>query len=154
MNSTRTRRGRRTVVAAALVAGLLGAGGVASASPGHLITAKTTAEGKFVKPQNVKVKNVSRVIEQTLTIQPGGDTGWHVHPGIVFLTVVKGTITRRSADCKVETFPAGSSFIKQGDVPLNGVNLGTEPIELHLTYVLPEGTPLRYEREAPKYCKF
>ncbi|MFI5533294.1 cupin domain-containing protein [Kitasatospora sp. NPDC051853] len=142
------------MVAAALIAGLLGAGGVASASPGTKITAQTTAEGRFVKPQNVKVKNVTRVVEQTLTIQPGGSTGWHVHPGIVFLTVAKGTITRRSADCKVETFPAGSSFIKQGDLPLDGVNLGTEPIELHLTYLLPEGAPLRYERSAPTWCKF
>lgn len=152
MNTKRTNRGRRAVVTVGVIAGLLGAGGIASASPGHLITATTTAEGKFVKPHNIKVQNVTRVVEQTLTLQPGGDTGWHIHPGIVILTVQKGTITRRSADCNVEVFPAGTSFVKQGTLALNGVNEGTEPVELHLTYLLPEGAPLRYEREAPTYC--
>ncbi|MCP9958930.1 MULTISPECIES: cupin domain-containing protein [Streptomyces] len=146
--------GKSKVLSTVVAAGVLAVGGVATASPAHDLTAVTTAEGKFVKPHNLRVNNVTDVVEQTLTIQPGGDTGWHVHPGLVVLTVQKGTIVRKSADCNVEVFPAGTSFIKQGDLPLNGVNEGTEPVELHLTYLKPTGTPLRYEREAPKHCNF
>jgi quercetin dioxygenase-like cupin family protein len=148
-----SRRGK-TLAAVAAVAVLAGVGGVATASPAHDLTAVTTAEGKFAVPHDLRVRDVTNVVEQTLTIQPGGDTGWHVHPGLVILTVQKGTIVRKNADCTEEVFPQGSSFIKQGDLPLNGVNEGTEPIELHLTYLQPEGTPLRYERDAPTHCNF
>ncbi|MFI8194307.1 cupin domain-containing protein [Streptomyces sp. NPDC085946] len=147
--------GRSGFLAASAVAVVLaGVASVATASPAHDLTAVTTAEGRFVAPHDLKVRNVTDVVEQTLTIQPGGDTGWHIHPGLVVLTVQKGTIVRRNADCTEEVFPAGTSFIKQGSVPLNGVNEGSEPVELHLTYLKPKGTPLRYEREAPKYCDF
>ncbi|WP_411078128.1 cupin domain-containing protein [Streptomyces sp. cmx-10-25] len=148
-----SRRSGILATAAAAVA-LAGVASVATASPAHDLTAVTTAEGRFGTPHDLRVRDVTEVVEQTLTIQPGGDTGWHVHPGLVVLTVQKGTIVRKNADCTEEVFPAGSSFIKQGNVPLNGVNEGTEPVELHLTYLKPKGTPLRYEREAPKYCKF
>ncbi|WP_371101190.1 hypothetical protein [Streptomyces sp. PU_AKi4] len=59
------------------------------------------------------------------------------------LTVQKGSIAHRSAGCTEKVSP-GSSFIKQGSVPFSGVNEGSEPIELHLTYLKPKGTPLRY----------
>ncbi|MFV0128570.1 cupin domain-containing protein [Streptomyces sp. HMX112] len=148
----RNLRGRKSLTAAAVAVAMVGAGGIATASPAHDLTAVTTAEGKFLKVTDIRVKNVSEVVEQTLTIQPGGDTGWHVHPGLVILTVQKGTIVRKNADCTQEVFRQGTSFIKQGNLPLNGVNEGTEPIELHLTYIKPKGTPLRYEREAPRGC--
>ncbi|MGI5404274.1 cupin domain-containing protein [Streptomyces sp. CA-135486] len=154
MKSINLSRRGKTLTAVAVAAALAGIGGVATASPAHDLTAVTTAEGKFIKPHDLRVRNVTDVVEQTLTIKPGGDTGWHVHPGLVVLTVQKGTIVRRNADCTEEVFPQGTSFIKQGNVPLNGVNEGTEPIELHLTYLKPKGTPLRYEREAPRYCNF
>ncbi|MEU9982564.1 cupin domain-containing protein [Streptomyces sp. NPDC050856] len=148
----RNLRGRKSLTAAAVAVAMVGVGGIATASPAHDLTAVTTAEGKFLKVTDIKVKNVSEVVEQTLIIQPGGDTGWHVHPGLVILTVQKGTIVRKNADCTQEVFRQGTSFIKQGNLPLNGVNEGTEPIELHLTYIKPKGTPLRYEREAPRGC--
>ncbi|MGW7360650.1 cupin domain-containing protein [Streptomyces sp. NPDC054802] len=148
-----SRRGR-TLAAVAAVAVLAGFGGVATASPPHDATAVITAEGKFAVPDHLWVRDVTNVVQQTLTIQPGGDTGWHVHPGLVILTVKKGTIVRKNADCTEEVFSQGTSFIKQGDLALNGVNEGTEPLELHITYLQPKGTPLRYERDAPTHCAF
>ncbi|MET9440288.1 cupin domain-containing protein [Streptomyces sp. NPDC006610] len=154
MRKTLLSRHGKVLTTLAAAAVLAGVAQVAVASPAHDLTAVTTAEGEFIQPHDLRVRNVTDVVEQTLTIQPGGDTGWHIHPGLVVLTVQKGTITRRNADCTEEVFPQGTSFIKQGNMPLNGVNEGTEPIELHLTYLKPEDTPLRYEREAPKYCDF
>lgn len=154
MKSINLSRRGKTLTAVTVTAALVGIGGVATASVPHHLTAVTTAEGEFVEPHDLRVRNVTEVVEQTLTIQPGGDTGWHVHPGLVVLTVQKGTIVRKNADCTEEVFPKGSSFIKQGNLPLNGVNESNEPIELHLTYLKPKGTPLRYERKAPKYCYF
>lgn len=148
-----SRRGK-VLTAVALAAALGGVSGVATASAPHDATLTTLAEGDFLQPHDIRVKDVTDVVQQTLTIQPGGDTGWHIHPGIVVLTVKKGTITRKNYDCSVEVFEAGTSFVKQGWMPLNGVNEGNEELEVHLTYLKPEGTPLRYEREAPRHCDF
>ncbi|WP_327355304.1 cupin domain-containing protein [Streptomyces sp. NBC_01304] len=148
--STMSTKKSRFLAAAALTVAVLGTG-IAQASPGNDITAETTAEGHFVTPQSFKVRAADHVVEQTLRIQPGGATGWHVHPGVVVLTVQKGTIIRYSADGNREVFPQGSSFIKTGNLPLNGVNESSEEIELHLTYILPKGAPLRYERPAPSW---
>jgi quercetin dioxygenase-like cupin family protein len=145
-----TGRGGKVVATIALVAAALGTG-MAQASPPAGLTATTHADGSFVESYSFSAKDTKRVVTQTLTIEPGGETGWHVHPGIVFLTVGKGTIKRYNADRTVEVFPAGTSFIKQGNLALNGVNEGTVPVELHLTYVIPEGAPLRYERPAPDW---
>ncbi|HEX2417782.1 MAG TPA: cupin domain-containing protein, partial [Micromonosporaceae bacterium] len=89
-----------------------------------------------------------------VTVQPGGSLGWHWHPGVVVLNVQKGTLTRvtkfRSRPgCTVETFPAGTSFIKEGTDPVNLSNLGSEPVEMYVIYIKPEGTPLRYNAEDP-----
>jgi len=130
------------------------AGGSASASPAIDLTLETTAEGAFKAPTTVHTNSATDVVIQKMIIQPGGSTGWHWHPGVVVLTVQKGTITRvtkvkGSPGCTVETFPEGTSFIKQGTNVLNGYNRGSEPIELWLTYIQPKNTPLRYEVANP-----
>ncbi|WP_371617037.1 cupin domain-containing protein [Streptomyces sp. NBC_00454] len=153
INALRTR-GSKAVIATLAVAALGTGVGFANASPGHQITAKTIADGKFVSPQSFYQRDLEHVVEQTLSIEPGGNTGWHVHPGIVFLTVTKGEITRYSADGNREVFKAGQSFIKTGNLPLDGINEGSVPNELQLTYVLPKDAPLRYEREAPRGWKY
>jgi hypothetical protein len=102
----------------------------------------------------VYTRSAKDVVVQKLTILPGGETGWHWHPGLVVLTVQKGEIHRVTKvkgkpGCTVERFPQGTSFIKQGTDVLNGVNRGSEPIELWLTYIQPKNTPLRYEAPNP-----
>ena len=48
------------------------------------------------------------------TIQPGGQSGWHTHPGPSLVTVTEGTITVYEDDCTSETFTAGQSFTDIG----------------------------------------
>src|SRR5215211_3646653 len=38
------------------------------------------------------------------TFQPGGQTGWHTHPGPSLITVIQGTLTVYHDDCTFETF--------------------------------------------------
>lgn len=139
------------VTAGALAAGL--AGSAASASPPIGVTIENIFAGAFNTPTTVHSEDAKDVVLQKLTIQPGGSTGWHWHPGVVVLTVESGTMTRvtkvNRRGCTVETFQAGTSFIKQGTNVLNGYNRGSVPLVLWVTYIKPENTPLRYEADDP-----
>jgi quercetin dioxygenase-like cupin family protein len=89
-----------------------------------------------------------------ITIQPGGSTGWHYHDGQLIAVVKQGTLTRTMDDCSTEVTPAGESFVEprgKNHVHL-GRNLGTEPVILLVTYVLPDGKPLSQDAPAPAVC--
>ncbi|MDP9183502.1 MAG: cupin domain-containing protein [Actinomycetota bacterium] len=47
---------------------------------------------------------------------PGGTTGWHVHPGPVFITVTKGSLTFYESDdpCTPHVVSAGQTFVDDG----------------------------------------
>src|SRR5262245_25205056 len=125
--------------------------GVAVATPGLLVTATTPVRGKIAKPFEANVKGVVKlktkgpieVADQVLTLQPGGHTGWHSHPGPVLVVIKSGTFTLYNGydkDCEGQVFEAGSAFVD----PSNGYiyigrNEGTTPVELPATYLLPLG---------------
>ena len=71
------------------------------------------------------------------TFDPGGQTGWHSHPGPSMITVIQGTLTVYHDDCTSETFTAGQSFtdLGCGDIH-NAVNEGdTEAIDVAVQIV-------------------
>lgn len=77
----------------------------------------------------------------TITVEPGGSTGWHTHCGQLIAVVKSGTLTRTLHDCSVEATSAGSSFIEPSGARHRhiGRNLGSEPVVLWVTYLLPRG---------------
>ena len=94
------------------------------------------------------------IVHQSITFAPGGSTGWHSHPGVVFLVVKSGTLTRYHArDCMQERYDAGRSFTEQG--PQHTIVVRNEtsaPAEAAVVYVVPAGTPnanLRVDQPAP-----
>jgi quercetin dioxygenase-like cupin family protein len=110
------------------------------------------ARGAFAEATDVKIKStlggVSRVmtvkdsadvIVQNVTIEPGGQTGWHSHHGPVIVVVAAGTMTLYQADdpsCTGETFTVGQAFVDpgQGNVH-NARNEGSVGVQLLATYV-------------------
>lgn len=85
-----------------------------------------------------------------ITVEPGGSTGWHTHRGQLIAVVKSGTLTRTLDDCSVEVTPAGTSFIEPSGADHRhiGRNLGTEPVVLWVTYLLPEGSELSDDADA------
>ncbi|GAA2630822.1 MULTISPECIES: cupin domain-containing protein [Streptomyces] len=86
-----------------------------------------------------------------IVIPPGGCTGWHFHRVRLEAVVVAGTLTRVLHDRTVEVHTAGTTFVEPagaGHIHL-GHNLGTEPVVLRVTPVLPEGTPFSIPTPAP-----
>ncbi|MGC5346050.1 cupin domain-containing protein [Streptomyces sp. DT24] len=126
----------------------------ASAAPDGGVSATVLAKG--TSPGRLKVKTPrgrTDVTFREITIQPGGSTGWHTHRGQLIVVVKSGTLTRTLADCSVEVATAGTSFIEPAGARNRhiGQNLGTEPVVLWATYLLPAGSELA-EDTAPVGC--
>jgi quercetin dioxygenase-like cupin family protein len=89
-----------------------------------------------------------------VTFQPGGTTGWHVHPGPALVTVKTGQLTlHRAKGCRTRTFGAGQTFLELGpaDVNLTRNETGTVT-ETVVTFLLPVGAPTTVDAPAPDHC--
>ena len=97
-----------------------------------------------------KVKGDSDVYVVQVTFQPGGQTGWHSHPGPSLITVTEGTLTVYHEDCTSETFTAGQSFTDLGCGDIHNVrNEGaTEAIDVAVQ-IVPHGQPRRIDEPDP-----
>ncbi|MER5181164.1 cupin domain-containing protein [Streptomyces sp. NPDC002896] len=149
----RTRSGvRKACIATGCVAALAVGPSSALATPGSGVSGTILATGTSAGTLKIKPpKGRADVVVRTITIEPGGSTGWHYHPGQLIAVVKSGTLTRTMDDCSVESSPAGTAFIEPsgpGHVHI-GRNLGTEPVVLYVTYLLPEGSPLSIDADAP-----
>ncbi|MCA1686328.1 MAG: cupin domain-containing protein [Planctomycetia bacterium] len=97
----------------------------------------------------VKTRGLSDGYVRYLKIAPGGDTGWHSHPGIIFGLVQSGTLTFYHDDGTRSVFPAGTGFVESpGDVH-NSVNEGTADLEMAVFFLVPKGAPPRIDEPAP-----
>jgi quercetin dioxygenase-like cupin family protein len=109
------------------------------------VGAARAASGHGVEATLVGVRG--QVVVRRITIAPGGTTGWHYHDGELIAAVESGRLTRTLADCSTVETPAGTSFVEpagRGHVHV-GRNLGSEPVVLYVTYLLPSGSPLAHD---------
>jgi quercetin dioxygenase-like cupin family protein len=147
------RTGRRARVAViALCAAVIGViPSAALATPGSGVTATVLAQGTTDGGVKIKTKGRTDVVVRTITIAPGGSTGWHFHRGKLIAVVQQGTLTRTLDDCSVQTSGAGDVVIEpEGAKHVHiGRNLGTVPVVLYATYLLPEGAPLSDDAADP-----
>lgn len=142
---------RKGMVLGGCVAALGMVPSAALATPGSGVTGTVLAMGTSAGTMKVEAKGVTDVVVRTITIAPGGSTGWHHHPGQLIAVVQQGTLSRTLDDCSVETTTAGQSFIEPSGAKHRhiGRNLGSEPVVLYVTYMLPAGSPLSVDAEAP-----
>ena len=89
---------------------------------------------------------------QHLRIVPGGFTGWHSHPGPVFVMITKGTMTKYEADDPTTAvfYPAGTGFVEgPGVVHIAGNAEPAGDLELVAFYLIPLGAAPRIDEDAP-----
>jgi hypothetical protein len=87
---------------------------------------------------------------------PGGYTGWHAHPGPVFITVVKGTLTFYEADdptCSPTVVTEGHGYVDTGRGHI-GRNETGQPAQDISVILAPVGMPFRTELDPPGNCPF
>jgi quercetin dioxygenase-like cupin family protein len=86
--------------------------------------------------------------------EPGSFTGWHRHPGPVFIQVLEGTVTFYEADdpdCNPIVVPAGQSYLDLGEHAHIGRNEGTVRAKDLVVLFAPPGTsfPTGFRNDAP-----
>jgi quercetin dioxygenase-like cupin family protein len=103
----------------------------------------------------LKSKPAFDVAVQSITFQPGGQSGWHTHPGPVFIQVVSGTMTFYQADgkkCTRTVRTAGQGYLDLGEQPHVAVNETKEPAQNVVTYFAPPGAALKIDADKPADC--
>src|SRR4029453_12666105 len=121
--TTTTKRTKRIIILGLAAFGLMA--GVAVATPGvgavGSITARAAGAGPFKVETDglVELKTKRRIdgVDQTITIAPGGHTGWHSHPGPALAVIKSGTLTLYDGDdpnCTPHSYSAGQAFVDQG----------------------------------------
>ncbi len=97
----------------------------------------------------------SDIVTQTLTLLPGGFSGWHSHPGPAILSVTAGTLTFYDGNdpaCKPRVFPAGTSVVERGGHIAK--NEGADALSVNVTYIVPRNAPQRIDEPSPGNCAF
>ena len=91
-----------------------------------------------------------------ITVDPGGSSGWHSHPGGAIVIVQAGTLTvYRSVGrkCKTTTYSAGQAFIERPGEVDQVINTGTIPYVLFVTFPrVPQGDSPRTDELDPGTC--
>jgi mannose-6-phosphate isomerase-like protein (cupin superfamily) len=132
------------------------------------VTIKTKS-GVVKRTFNFKVPSIQKAIAcdaanpcdtafQQGTLQPGGTTGWHTHPGPTFVAFAQGdgTVYHGAASgCPAMKIGAGSGFSQMPTLVHTLRNDGSVPIVVFTLYVLPRGTPntgIRVDQPQPAGC--
>ena len=117
----------------------------------HVAGAKL-AKGAKVNTDGIKfqTKRPADVSVLTLTLDPGGTTGWHSHPGFAVIAVTKGTGTLYFADCSSKRYKAGRAFVEDGnDPPTMFRNETSEPVVLTVSFIAPRGAEIIHDEPDP-----
>ena len=132
---------------------LLGRGSFSDAKDQNLDIKRITGDWHI----QIKAKPGFDIATQSIVFDPGGASGWHRHPGPVFITVVSGTMTFYESDdptCSPIVRTAGQSYLDYGDDAHIARNEGTTPAQNIVTYFAPPGAALRIDAESPGNCPF
>ena len=126
--------------------------GTALATPGSGFKERTVvARGTLAPHFKIKLQDSSSpadVVVQKFVLAPGGQSGWHFHPGPAVVTVKSGEFTLDQEDCSSATYSAGQVAVEHtGDVH-RVRNAGTTDAEYWVTFLdIPVGSPQRLEPE-------
>ena len=162
-----THRPLRLAAAVAILALALAAALIAlprdqaTATPPSDVAAQPLSRGTIADASHVRVAGVMLqtrgpidVATVHVTFQPGGSTGWHVHPGRALVTVKTGQLTlHRAKGCRTRTFGAGETFLEYGPKDVNLTRNETGGVtETVVTFLLPVGAPVTVDAPAPRNC--
>jgi quercetin dioxygenase-like cupin family protein len=121
----------------------------------------TTSEPGSPRPTGIwltmiRTLGLSDVYVVDNKIPPGGDTGWHSHPGPSLVFVVAGTVTNYASDdgnCAPHVYTAGSSFVDAGGDDVHMIrNESALPAETIAVQFIPSTATRRIDKPAPSNC--
>jgi quercetin dioxygenase-like cupin family protein len=144
---------RKALALAVVVAVAAVATGAAVATLGSGFKERTVvARGTLAPHFKIKLQDSSQpgdVVVQKFVLGPGGQSGWHVHPGPAVVTVKSGEFTLDQEDCSSATYSAGQVVVEPTGQVHRVRNAGTTDLEFWVTFLdIPVGSPQRLEPES------
>jgi len=126
---------------------------------GKIVTRRVRFRVRTVRPLvrcSVGAPSCETLFQQ-LTINPGGYTGWHTHPGPTFVAVAQGqgTLYHGMPGCPANTYGANTGFFQPESDVHNLRNEGSAPLLVYAFYTFPAGTPVaanRIDQPRPADC--
>jgi len=105
-----------------------------------------------------KTTGPSDLYVQSNVWQPGGSTGWHIHPGHSLIIVAAGTVTEYEGpdlDCKPHVYTKGMTFVDpHGDHAHIIRNEGDAVAQTFAIQLIPAGVARRIDFVDPGNCHF
>ena len=126
------------------------------ATPPSGLTNVPLARGTDVSDGTIPMQAGTDVAMAQITVDPGGSSGWHSHPGGAIIVVKQGTLTVYRGlgnQCQTSTYSAGQTFIERPREVDQVVNTGTIPYVLFVTFPrVPQGVSPRTDEPSPGNC--
>src|SRR5437660_7113286 len=115
-----------------------------SGSPNPALRGTLAASDVHLNADRIKfqTKDATDVAVQTVTFLPGGNSGWHTHPGFLLAVVESGSVTL-TVGCVSNTYSVGQSFHETGTTPT--IARSTQGAVVRVTYIVPKGAPTRID---------
>jgi quercetin dioxygenase-like cupin family protein len=92
----------------------------------------------------------ARITAVIVTVPPGGETDWHVHPVPLFGYVLEGELTVDYGDRGRRTYRAGEGLLEAMATRHNGLNAGPAPVRLLAVYLGAEGRANAVAAQTPE----
>ena len=126
------------------------------ATPPSGLTNVALARGTDVSDGTIPLQVGTDVTMAQISVNPGGSSGWHSHPGGAIIVVAQGTLTvyhARGDACETTTYSAGQAFIERPGEVDNVLNEGSSPYVLYVTFPrVPQGGSARIDQPDPGTC--
>ena len=160
---------RMSLLAAMALLALAAFVAVTTASPPSGVTPTLLARGTYDsfkmsslstgdgRSQGREAKTPTDIVVRRHDYAPASSTGWHSHPGPVFVTVTQGQVTFYEYDdptCAPHVVSAGEGYVDTGRGHI-GRNESGQPAQDVSVIIAPVKGSFRGERDAPgPYCGF
>jgi len=153
------RKLTKTIFGIAIVSLVLGGGAVFRAratAPSGLVNIPI-ARGTNLSAGTIPLQLGTDIAMAQITVDPGGSSGWHSHPGGAIIVVKTGTLTvfhSVGGQCETTVYTAGQAFIERPGEVDNVLNMGTSPYVLFVTFPrVPQGASARTDEANPGTCQ-
>jgi quercetin dioxygenase-like cupin family protein len=114
------------------------------------------ALGTNTSDGTIPLKAGTDVAMAQITVDPGGSSGWHSHPGGAIIVVKQGSLTvygSVGSNCETTTYTAGQAFVERPGEVDQVINTGTIPYVLFVTFPrVPHGASARTDEPDPGTC--
>jgi quercetin dioxygenase-like cupin family protein len=126
------------------------------ATPPSGLTNITLARGTDMSHGTIPLRFGTDIAMAQITVNPGGSSGWHSHPGGAIIIVQAGTLTTYRAvghRCEATSYTAGQAFIERPGEVDQVLNTGSVPYVLYVTFPrVPPGGSTRTDEPDPGTC--